>query len=223
MTVRAKICGIRSPKDLRVARDAGADALGFISGVTHYSEDALTTEAARRLVRLVPPYISTVLVTHLVSAQDILALASEIGVDIIQVHGLVDVNTLAAVWEGAQGNYRVVGVVHVEDERAIQAALAAREACDAVHLDSRTLDRLGGTGKTHDWEISSEIVRELSATNVPVILSGGLTPSNLVYALDTVRPFAVDANSGLEDSEGNKNLERCTKFVSLSHQAAFVS
>jgi phosphoribosylanthranilate isomerase len=65
MAVRTKLCGIRSQGDLDVALRAGADAVGFICGVTHASEDALSEDAARDLVRRTPPYVSTVLVTHL--------------------------------------------------------------------------------------------------------------------------------------------------------------
>jgi len=57
---RVKICGIRSGADLRVAVASGADAVGFISGVTHLSEDALTPEQAAELVAATPPYVSTV-------------------------------------------------------------------------------------------------------------------------------------------------------------------
>ncbi|MFN2494616.1 MAG: hypothetical protein ABR608_01735 [Pseudonocardiaceae bacterium] len=69
---RVKICGIRSKANLRIAVDSGADAVGFISGVTHRSEDALTPEQAIQLVAVTPPYVSTVLVTHLEHTEEIL-------------------------------------------------------------------------------------------------------------------------------------------------------
>lgn len=55
-SLRIKICGIRSKTDLGIAVDSGADAVGFISGVTHRSEDALVPERAAELVAAIPPY-----------------------------------------------------------------------------------------------------------------------------------------------------------------------
>lgn len=61
---RVKVCGIRSAGDLTVAVASGADAVGFLSGLTHRSEDALTPEQAAELVAATPPYVCTVLVTQ---------------------------------------------------------------------------------------------------------------------------------------------------------------
>jgi phosphoribosylanthranilate isomerase len=78
---RVKICGIRSEADLRIAVASGADAVGFISGVTHRSEDALAPERAADLVAAMPPYISTVLVTHLAHVEEIMERAEMVGVE----------------------------------------------------------------------------------------------------------------------------------------------
>src|SRR5690606_37760125 len=87
VTIRAKICGIRTEADLRIAVAAGADAVGFISGVTHFSEDALLPDRAAELSARTPPFVTRVLVTHLEDASSIIELAEHIGVDAIQVHG----------------------------------------------------------------------------------------------------------------------------------------
>lgn len=54
---------------------------------------------------------------------------------------------------------------------------------------------------------------------VPCILSGGLTPENVAQAVRTVRPFAVDANSGLENERGDKDAERSSRFVCAARSA----
>lgn len=216
---RVKICGIRSNADLRIAVDAGADAVGFISGVTHLSEDALSPRQAAGLVAATPPYVSTVLVTHLEQAEDILRLADDLGVDTIQVHGLVSGPTLQEVFERSRGRRRITRAVHVTDEESIDEALRVAEFCDGVHLDSRTADRLGGTGRTHDWSVSRKIVEALGPSGPPVILSGGLRPENVAEAVDAVRPFAVDVNSGVEDERGDKAPERLSRFVSAARGA----
>ncbi|HEY2763536.1 MAG TPA: phosphoribosylanthranilate isomerase [Pseudonocardiaceae bacterium] len=187
---RVKICGIRSKSDLKIAVDSGADAVGFINGVTHRSEDALVPGEAAELVAAAPPYVSTVLVTHLEHAGQILELAEALGVDTVQVHGLVGIEVLREVFSRSYGRFRITRPVHVTGEKSVPDALRVVGACHAVHLDSRTMDRLGGTGRTHDWSISHKIVEMLAPLAVPVILSGGLRPENVVDAVKVVRPFA---------------------------------
>jgi phosphoribosylanthranilate isomerase len=216
--VRAKICGIQSRFDLETAIAAGAGAIGLISGVTHVAEDSLTADEARDLSSRTPPFVSRVLVTHLEDAGEILSLARHVGVDIIQVHGLVTYASLANVFERAEGR-RITKAVHVVGPAAIEEAVEFAGACDAIHLDSRTDERLGGTGVTHDWSISRKIADALRTQGQPVILSGGLTPDNVVDAIRAVRPFAVDVNSGVENPAGRKDPDLCAEFVSRSGEA----
>ncbi|MEV6275368.1 phosphoribosylanthranilate isomerase [Nocardia sp. NPDC051832] len=216
MSIRAKICGIRSESDLRIAVESGADAVGFISGVTHFSEDALSAEEAVRLAGLTPPFVDRVLVTHLEEAAAILELADRVGADTIQVHGLVDGATVRQVKQEARGR-RVIKAVHVTGPEALYVAREVAVDCDAVLLDSRTEDRLGGTGQTHDWAISAQIVADLRC---PVILAGGLAPGNVGAAISVVAPFAVDVNSGVEDEGGGKHPDACAAFVRAAHLGA---
>ncbi|MFI9505501.1 phosphoribosylanthranilate isomerase [Nocardia sp. NPDC052566] len=219
MTVRTKMCGIRSVADLRVALAAGADAVGFISGTTHFSEDALDAAAAAELARRTPPFVSRVLVTHVVEPAAIIDLAERIGVDAIQVHGVVPVDTVRAVRRAARGR-QVIAAVHVTGPEALDTARKLAPHCDAVLLDSRTANRLGGTGLTHDWSISAAIVRALHLLARPVVLAGGLTPANVAAAIHAVRPFAVDVNSGIETGTGDKHPEASKAFITAAHKAS---
>ncbi|MGX1807016.1 phosphoribosylanthranilate isomerase [Nocardia sp. NPDC055321] len=217
MSVRAKICGIRSESDLTIAVAAGADAVGFICGVTHLSEDALTSEQARALVRRTPPFVTRTLVTHLEDPAEILSLADDLGVDAVQVHGLVSDDTVRRVRAGARGR-AVLRAVHVTGPEAVDTAARIAADCDGILLDSRTGDRLGGTGLVHDWSISAAIVRALAGSGCRVILAGGLDPGNLTAAIRAVRPFAVDVNTGVESPGGDKSFDACARFVSLAHE-----
>jgi phosphoribosylanthranilate isomerase len=217
--IRCKLCGIRSSADLEIAVQAGADAVGFICGTTHVSEDALDESAARELADRTPPYVSKVLVTHLEEPSNILELADLIGVDTIQLHGLIDIDSVAAVFDRARRR-TVIKVVHVTGPGAIDEARSFLEACDALQLDSRTADRLGGTGEVHDWSISRQIVETAkSKAGLPVILSGGLRPANLADAIASVQPYAVDVNSGIENERGDKASGLTEEFVSIAHSA----
>lgn len=213
--MRVKVCGIRSEKDLELAVRSGADAVGFICGTTHDSEDALAPEAVRSLVKRTPPYVSTVLVTHLASSQEITDLADMVGVDTIQVHGLVPLGVVADVFRNAKGR-RITRALHVTGGESLSAARQLVGACDAVHLDSRTEERLGGTSLTHDWSVSRRIREELRDSSVPVILAGGLNPENLDDALRAVHPYAVDVNSGVEGMAGDKDPEKLRTFMAIA-------
>ena len=106
---------------------------------------------------------------------------------------------------------RLIKAVHVTGEDAISRALDYAADADALLLDSRTADRLGGTGRTHDWAVSARIVA--AAAPVPVYLAGGLRPENVEEAIMEVRPAGVDANSGLEDAGGCKDPARMREFA----------
>ncbi len=168
------------------------------------------------LVAATPPYVSTVLVTHLEHAEEIVGLAETLGVDTIQVHGLVSSKTLREVFDQSSGRWRITRAVHVTGDESVGEALHVAGACHAVHLDSRTADRLGGTGRTHDWSISRKIVDALAPLGVPVILSGGLRPDNVADAVEAVRPYAVDVNSGVENEHGDKDLSQSLQFVTTA-------
>ena len=217
--MRAKLCGIRSSRDLEIAVASGTDAVGLICGITHVSEDALSPDDARRLARLAPPFVSTVLVTHLLDATEIIALADHVATDTIQVHGSVTPETLATVSARASGR-RIIKAVHVLGPEAKDQALELAELCDAILVDSRTRDRLGGTGRTHDWTISRQISDALRERSHPLILAGGLRPDNVADAVRAVRPYAVDVNSGVDDEDGDKAADLCNAFVSGAREAS---
>jgi phosphoribosylanthranilate isomerase len=80
-------------------------------------------------------------------------------------------------------------------------------------------DRVGGTGRTHDWTVSRDVVRTASR---PVILAGGLAADNVAAAITAVRPYGVDANSRLADASGFKNPRAVAAYVHAA-RAAFLA
>ena len=213
--LRVKLCGIRSRSDLAVALNAGADALGFIVGARHRTEDELKPAAAAELVGLLPPFVDSVMVTHLQQARPILELIRQMGATTLQLQDGIAPQELQAI-RTAQPGVKLIQAIHVGDgnaaNQAMAAAIAAEPLVDALLLDSRTADRIGGTGQTHDWSVSRRIVERIGK---PVILAGGLRPENLRAALETVGPAAVDVNSGLEDATGAKDPQRAEAFVRI--------
>lgn len=210
--MKAKICGINSLKEMETAIKAGADALGFLVGITHLAEDKTDIPTARELIRQMPPFISRVAVTHLETAADVIPMLNELNVDTVQLHNDIPLAEIAKIRSSLPW-LKIIKSVSVTGPESIASARKYIGYADAVILDTRTNERLGGTGLTHDWTISRQIVKELP---IPVILAGGLNPENLQNAIDTVRPYAVDVNSGVETDQ-KKDAHKTEAFIRIAH------
>jgi phosphoribosylanthranilate isomerase len=213
MFPRVKVCGITNTADLDAALEAGVDAVGFLVGQVHPSPDFIPPEAARGLIESVPPFVTTVLVTHEENPDAIIAIASRVRASSVQLHSDLEPEALASV--RSRLNRFIIGKVTVEDGSSIDRALRIASTVDALLLDSanRATGQVGGTGLTHDWAVSAQIRRRCPR---PVILAGGLRPTNVHDAVATVRPAAVDVNSGVEDETGRKSSSLIRSFISAT-------
>lgn len=212
---RVKICGLTRDADVRAAVNAGAHAVGFVSGVSVDTPREIDPQRAATLVRRVPPFVSTVLVTMPDSPEHAISLAESVSPDAIQIHDEMAPEDLRAVVE-ATGAMVVKAVDAADPERARRFDGIA----DALLIDSVDSSGAGGTGRTHDWERTRELARTLET---PVILAGGLTPENVAEAVRTVRPFAVDVASGVEAGPGVKDHDALRAFVRNADDAVAVA
>lgn len=212
--MRVKICGTATFADLDCAVAAGADAVGFLMGITHVTQDAVTPETAAAMVATLPPFIVPVAVTHLTKPSDLIRIVELSRCTTLQIQDMVTPDDIAEVRE-VLPYLRIMKAVHVMDESAITTTKYFSDTADAILLDTRTADRIGGTGITHDWNISAKIVKECSC---PVILAGGLTPENVTEAITRVRPYAVDVHTGVKKN-GVRDAERTRAFVTNARTA----
>lgn len=201
---RIKICGIMNRSELFAALKAGADAVGFVVEISS-SRHCLSAEEAGRMIRHVPIFHRSVAVISPVNVDGAVSLAARTGADILQVQNSLDVYDLAEL--KGRVTQKIVAALPAETE----LEEARRFACsaDAVLLDTFAGGVFGGTGEVHDWEKSASLA---SGLPVPVILAGGLHPGNVAEAIRRVRPYAVDASSGLE-TEGRKDEKKMAEFV----------
>ncbi len=206
--VRVKICGITRRQDLTIAVDAGVDALGFIVGFPK-SPRNLSLETAEKLVKRVPPFVDSVLVTNSGTLSREMERVVRIGPDAIQLHGeLVD-------QAGARARLRSSLIKVLQVKSGIHTRLNANlRGYDALLTDTYKKGYDGGTGLVSDWDECS-ILRD-KIRPLPLILSGGLSPGNVVQAITKVRPFAVDASSGVESAPGIKDARKIIEFVRLA-------
>jgi len=99
----------------------------------------------------------------------------------------------------------VVKAIRVRDADSLSALQPYRVA--ALLLDTYDPETLGGTGRPFDWNLAAKL-----RGPHPIILSGGLNATNVVEALDRVRPFGVDVSSGVE-TDGRKDHSKICEFI----------
>lgn len=201
MRVKVKICGITRLSDLEAAIDAGADAVGFIVGFSK-SPRNLSIESAKKLIDYVPPFVSSVIVTSFRDIENLKMLCRELRPDAIQLYYC---SAPALIKKELPESTLIFPA---NPEKAM--SMTNFDGIDALLLDSGNQEMPGGTGKTHDWELSKRLKTKV---NLPIILSGGLTPDNVVEAINKVKPYAVDVSSGVEHSPGIKDHEKIYMFV----------
>ena len=216
--MRIKICGIKTEADVDIVIKSGADAAGFLVGQIHTSPDFILPSTAARLSGMLPPFITPVIVTHLVDVPSILDMVSKTGITTLQLHGGNSSEDVRKICDALPGNGKIIFAVHIIKGEIVPFLQAYYPFIDAVLLDSYNMitGQVGGTGQIHDWDLSAQIVR---TSTVPVILAGGLNPSNVEEAIRTVKPYGVDANSGLKNPEGGRDYELCKMFVVNARKA----
>ena len=207
MTVRVKICGITRKEDLDAAVEAGADAVGFVVGVTSSPRNLSLTEASR-LIRQVPPFVASVLVTAPRSIGDF-AVYEKLNPDVMQVHG-EDLEIAESV-RLKLPDTQLIWAVNAQLVNHLDAVAKAAKLFDAVLVDSFADGRYGGTGVVHDWDLSRQVKQAVHPQ--PLILAGGLNPENVAEAVCIVEPYAVDVSSGVERHPRIKSQEKMVKFI----------
>ena len=212
-TVRVKICGLTREEDLAVAVSAGADAVGFLVGVPS-SPRNLTLERAKTLLREVPVFVDSVVVTPPISVEWLIEVCEKLKPSAIQIHGKEHLDS-SKIRERTKPT-RLIKTVYVTQDAFKNDIIEDLKTFDAVLLDSFVKGQYGGTGKVHDWSQSKEIKELVSP--VPVILAGGLKPDNVKWAIQAVKPYAVDVASGVEASPGIKDHDKIRAFVENSKQ-----
>lgn len=210
--MKCKICGTGSFADLKCAVDAETDAVGFLMGITHVTQDAVSPKEAAAMVRTLPPFIEPVAVTHLQDACSIINIVQTSGCTTLQIQNTISPEEIRTIRK-ALPYLRIIKAVHVMDISAVETAQREAIYADAIILDTRTPERLGGTGLTHDWTISAKIVESV---DIPVILAGGLTPENVTSAIRQVRPYAVDVHTGVKKNDA-RDAEKTKAFVRAAH------
>ena len=206
-----KICCIGSEDEVQLALRYGIDNLGFVSEMPT-GVGVIPESLIRDLVQLVPSGVRTFLLTNEYDISRIIEQQSFTGVNTLQLVSRVTEDVLVELRERLPG-VSLVRVIHVTGIEAVEEAKQIAPYVDGLLLDSGNPDKpedgLGGTGHTHNWELSTEIVKLVEK---PVFLAGGLRPDNVAEAISRVRPYGVDVCSGLRP-EGILSEPMLAQFV----------
>jgi phosphoribosylanthranilate isomerase len=216
--VHLKVCCIASIEEAQIAIAHGASALGLVSRMPS-GPGVIDDDTIASIARAVPPPTATFLLTSETTSEAIARQMHASGATAAQIVDHVGVTVLR---ELRGSPFRIVQVIHVEDDRALDVASLAEPYADALLLDSGSPANalLGGTGRTHDWAISAKIVER---SKIPVFLAGGLSAANVREAIDRVRPHGIDVCSRLRTNgalDPNK-LDAFTRELELSSVPLF--
>ena len=214
---RIKICGLTREEDVDAAVAAGADAIGFV--MYEPSPRYVTLERAAALASRLPPFVTPVLLFVNAPATKIIAACARIPCALLQFHG--DETPEACLQAGRPflraaripldespepGSLRFDLLKYAQDYSSAQAIL----------LDAH-VEGFGGGGKTFNWSLLPPSV------NAHLVLSGGLTPANVIDGILQVRPrcttLAVDVSSGVEIAKGIKSADKINQFVAAVRAA----
>jgi len=200
--MKLKVCGITELEDARYLAGAGADYLGFVQheDSPRYAPPSLASDIIEWVHG---PKPVGVFVND--GAAEINAAVDEAGFAFAQLHGQEPPHVVEAV------NCPVIKAIHVRNDAAPEQLRTLFERYEDVAeyflLDTHNSSVWGGTGESFNWRLA----RELSS-DYPIFLAGGIDADNVQRAVETMRPFAIDLSSSLEDVPGEKSFAKIDAF-----------
>ncbi len=200
---RIKFCGITSVADAELAVANGAWAVGLIlwpesKRACDPGEGIRISNAVRRKVEVAGVFVNQ-------SLDEIAALVDMLQLSMVQLHG--EEGPAFATEVRRRTGAKVIKAQSIRlasDVLKVQAF----HAIDYHLLDTYREGQRGGTGETFDWRMLDR-----RSTDVPLILSGGLTVENIAEGIAAAAPFAVDVASGTEASPGVKDPIKMKAFA----------
>lgn len=194
-----KICCISSIREADLTIKYGASAIGLV-GKMPSGPGVISDELIAEIAAGVPGDIDTFLLTSETTAEGIINHHRKVNTSTVQIVDRIDTEAYR-ILRNELPAIKIVQVIHVMDENSVTEAAMYAEYADALLLDSGNpglaVKQLGGTGRTHNWELSLKI-REV--VNVPIYLAGGINPTNVKDAFNYVRPYGIDLCSGVRSA-----------------------
>ena len=215
-TPKVKMCGISKVETIPAVVEAKPDYMGLVFAP---SKRQVTVDQAKTLVEeLHKQYtkrynngteqsnndeIKTVGVFVNETLDNLVSIATEANLDVVQLHGDEDEAFIQSLKERTNVEiWKAVQIRSVADAETWIDSSADMLLFDAYHKDER-----GGTGEIFDWSCLDEFER-------PFMLAGGIDCTNVARAIRTVRPYGIDISSGIE-TDGVKDDEKIKAFTNI--------
>ena len=211
---RIKICGLTREADVQAAVQAGADAIGFV--MYPASARAVSVHRAGELARLLPAFVTPVLLFVNASAPEVQAACAEVPNAVLQFHGDETPEQCRSAGRPFLRAARIPTGAAGSGFDLLEYAQRFANA-QAILLDAHA-DGYGGSGQSFDWTAFPWSHPHLNASS-RLVLSGGLTPANVTDGIRLVRPWAVDVSTGVEVSKGIKDPAKLLAFVAAVRAA----
>lgn len=218
-----QVAGVMDVAEARLLDRLGVDLIGFPLRLDVHAPD-LTEAQAAEVIRAASIAGKSVCITYESDPAQVVALCRRLGVRLVQLHGPVQAEACRRIKEHDPGLGIMKSIVVGRDGE--MARLEALLAAYAPFVDAFITDTFdpatgasGATGRTHDWSVSRALIEAAAALDRPLMLAGGLNPDNVVQAIRSVRPWGVDAHTGLEDASGRKNAEKVRRFMQNARAA----
>lgn len=206
--VQAKICGITNEEDALWAVNLGADFVGlnFFSA----SPRKVSIEKAHDIAAKLPPFVKVVGVFVNPILEEVERVLKKVPLAAVQFHGDETKEDLEII----KSQFRILiwKAVRVQDEESLKAIPSFFGVADMILLDTFKADEAGGIGEPFNWDLAVKA----KSFGIPIMLAGGLNPSNVQEAMLKVEPKGVDVASGVE-KDGHprkKDIEKMKAFLS---------
>lgn len=194
--MKIQIYSHKTPEDATISVELGVDFIGVATGELGRLPDEVSYTMCRSIFSAIPSksHVSKVALTVASELDEIMETISMVNPDVIHLSGDISSMTVENVAElrGVVPDTKIMQAIPVSDDTSINLALEYQSVSDYIILDTdiESFTGIGATGRTHDWNVSRNIV---AAVNIPVILAGGLSPANVADAINMVRPWCVDS------------------------------
>jgi phosphoribosylanthranilate isomerase len=199
--MRVKICGITKQQQAKQIAQLGATALGFIC--VRQSPRYISPDKIGSIVAYLSLKIDLIGVFADADFRDIVSVVTESNLTGIQLHGNESPQFCQQLRELLPTGIELIKALRIKTPESLVKANAYSHCVDTLLLDAYHPQRLGGTGKTLNWE-------ELAnwQPSLPWLLAGGLTANNILEALTQLHPQGIDLSSGVERSPGDKDIKK---------------
>ena len=200
---KVKICGFTEAENAREAAIAGVDAVGLV----FYDKSPRNVDIlrAQEIIEALPPFVNRVGLFVNANPSFVDEVLCEVPLDTLQFHG--DESLL----DCSQYQMPFIKSLRVKPETNVFQVADEFSSASAILLDSFNPSAYGGTGEAFDWSLACVDI------SLPIILAGGLNETNVSVAISQVKPYAVDASSGVESAPGVKDIDKIVAFIRNSN------